>query len=215
MAVVLVDGAQRIHGWNTAAETLYGHARGDVVGASVLDILFDGDDREAAATLFDAATGGRAWEGDFRVCRSDGVLLVSSFRLAPAGGAFGSAWLATDGIDQGLAEQERSVLLSAERAARSTAEEALGLVEAILTSAPVGIAVFDLDLRYVRVNDAYAALSGVPAADHVGGQLDDVLPLQADAAADLRRVVTTGRTILGRHVELVPTPIRAAGVPSR
>jgi len=76
------------------------------------------------------------------------------------------------------------VLLSAERAARSTAEEALSLVEAILTSAPVGIAVFDLDLRYVRVNDAYAGLSGVPAADHVGGRLGDVVPLQADVAAD-------------------------------
>ena len=203
MAVVLVDDGGRVTVWNTAAETLYGHARAEAVGAPVLDVLFDGDDRDAAAELFEAAIQGRAWEGDFRVRRRDGVLLVSSFRLASAGVSSGSAWLATDGIDQGLAEQERSVLLSAERAARSTAEEALGLVEAILTSAPVGIAVFDLDLRYVRVNDAYAALSGVPADDHVGGQLDDVLPLQADAAADLRRVVTTGRTILGRHVELV------------
>jgi PAS domain S-box-containing protein len=151
----------------------------------------------------DAALRGRSWEGDFRVRRRDGALLVSSFRLAPAGAGSSLAWLATDGLDQGLAEQERSVLLSAERAARSTAEEALGLVEAIFTSAPVGIAVFDLDLRYVRVNDAYAELSGVSAADHIGGQLGDVLPLQADVAADLRRVVTTGRTILGRDVELV------------
>src|SRR5215207_10240216 len=148
-------------------------------GAPVLDVLFDEVDRPAAAALFDAADHGRAWEGDFRVRRSDGILLVSSFRLAPAGVGFGSAWLATDGIDQGLAEQERSVLLSAERAARTTAEEALGLVEAIVTSAPVGIAVFDLDLRYVRVNDAYAALSGVPAADHAGAQVGDVVPMQA------------------------------------
>ncbi|HEV2759259.1 MAG TPA: SpoIIE family protein phosphatase [Acidimicrobiales bacterium] len=203
MAVVLVDKSRRVTVWNTAAETLYGHSRTEAIGVDILDVLFDGDDRGPAAELFEAAAQGRAWEGDFRVQRRDGVLLVSSFRLAPAGPGIGQAWLATDGIDQGLAEQERSVLLSAERAARATAEEALGLVEAILTSAPVGIAVFDLDLRYVRVNNAYAALSGVPADDHVGGQLDDVLPLQADAAADLRRVVTTGRTILGRHVELV------------
>jgi len=210
LAVVLVDPAGRVSGWNTAAEALYGHPRGDVLGALVLDVLFEADDRAAASELFHAVTDGRSWDGDFRVRRSDGVLLVSSFRLAPAGADVGSAWLATDGIDQGLAEQERSVLLSAERAARSTAEEALGLVEAILTSAPVGIAVFDLDLRYVRVNDAYAALSGVPAADHTGGQLGDVVPLQADVAADLRRVVTTGRTILGRNVELVTDEVEAA-----
>ena len=203
MAVVLVDPAQRISGWNAAAEALYGYPRVVAAGAPFLELLFEDGDRHTAAALIAAAAQGRPWEGDFRVRRSDGALLVSSFRLAPAGAGSASAWLATDGLDQGLAEQERSVLLSAERAARSTAEEALGLVEAILTSAPVGIAVFDLDLRYVRVNDAYAQLSGVPAADHVGGQLGDVLPLQADVAADLRRVVTTGRTILGRNVELV------------
>ena len=147
MAVVLVDDRRRISEWNVAAATLYGHSRSEAVGAPVLDVLFDDDDRDAAAELFEATGAGRPWEGDFRVRRRDGVFLVSSFRLAPTGVASGWAWLATDGIDQGLAEQERSVLLSAERAARSTAEEALGLVEAILTSAPVGIAVFDLDLR--------------------------------------------------------------------
>ncbi|HVL05882.1 MAG TPA: SpoIIE family protein phosphatase [Acidimicrobiales bacterium] len=206
MAVVLVDRSRRtISGWNHAAETLYGYPRALAAGAPFLELLFDDDDRDSAAALIGAAAEGRPWEGDFRVRRSDGALLVSSFRLAPAGAGAGAslAWLATDGLDQGLAEQERSVLLSAERAARSTAEEALGLVEAILTSAPVGIAVFDLDLRYVRVNEAYADLSGVPAADHVGGQLGDVVPLQADVSADLRRVVTTGRTILGRSVEIV------------
>ena len=203
MAVILVDRSGLVWGWNAAAETLYGHAREAALGAPFVDVLFDDDDRDAAAGLVDAAGRGVAWEGDFRIRRSDGALLVSSFRLAPAGATLGSAWLATDGIDQGLAEQERSVLLSAERAARATAEEALGLLEAILTSAPVGIAVFDLDLRYVRVNDAYAALSGVPAEDHLGGQLGDVLPLQAGVSADLRRVVTTGRTILGRNVEVV------------
>ena len=203
MAVVLIDRTGVISGWNSAAETLYGHTRDAAVGAPFVDLLFEDDDRAKAAALVDAAGRGSAWEGDFRVRRRDGALLVSSFRLAPAGSTSGSAWLATDGIDQGLAEQERSVLLSAERAARATAEEALGLLEAILTSAPVGIAVFDLDLRYVRVNDAYAALSGVPAGEHAGAQLGDVLPLQAGVAADLRRVVTTGRTILGRNVELV------------
>ncbi|HWI05197.1 MAG TPA: PAS domain-containing protein, partial [Acidimicrobiales bacterium] len=203
MAVVLVDRSRTISGWNTAAETLYGYPRSVAAGAPFLELLFDDDDRASAAALVDGAMKGRPWEGDFRVRRRDGALLVSSFRLAPAGAGTSLAWLATDGLDQGLAEQERSVLLSAERAARSTAEEALGLVEAIFTSAPVGIAVFDLDLRYVRVNDAYAELSGVPAADHIGGLLGDVVPLQADVSADLRRVVTTGRTILGRSVEIV------------
>lgn len=146
LAVVVIDAGRRIREWNSAAESLYGHSAAEVVAEPVFDVLFDADDRCAATALFDGVLSGDPWDGDFRVRRRDGALLVSSFRLA----AFSSdawAWIATDGIDQGLAEQERSVLLSAERAARSTAEEALGLVEAILASAPVGIAVFDVGLR--------------------------------------------------------------------
>jgi PAS domain S-box-containing protein len=201
LAVVLLDADARITGWNDAAHVLYGHDRDEVLGRAVLDVLFEEEDRgDASAALADVASG-RPWEGDRRVRRRDGVLLVSSFRAVPLpDGAI--AWIATDNMDQGLAEQEREVLLSAEHAARATAEEALGLVEAIVTSAPVGIAVFDLDLRYVRVNDAYATFSGVPPEEHVGGRVGEVVQLPPDAVADLRRVVTTGRTLLSRHVVL-------------
>ena len=202
VAVVLVDPAFRISGWNTAAEVLYGHPAADAVGSPALDVLFEQDDRAGAEALLSTAARGEPWEGDHRVRRRDGVLLVSSFRAVPLGSGAGLAWIATDGMDQGLAEQERAILLSAEHAARATAEEALGLVEAILTSAPVGIAVFGLDLRYTRVNEAYAALSGIPAAEHVGGRVGEVVPLPSQVGADLRRVVTTGRTIMGRAVEL-------------
>jgi PAS domain S-box-containing protein len=200
-AVVLVDDQRRIAAWNPAAEVLYGHVAAATLGRPALEVLFDTDDRATAAAVFAAAAAGNAWEGDRRVQRADGVLLVSSFRAVPAGNDL-VAWIATDQMDQGLAEQERAVLLSAEHAARAGAEEAFGLVEAIITSAPVGIAVFDLDLQYVRVNDAFASLSGVPADEHVGGRVGDVMPLPPQVGADLRRVVTTGRTILGRHVEI-------------
>jgi PAS domain S-box-containing protein len=201
MAVVVVDGAYRIRRWNTAAETLYGRTRTEVMDASMLEVLFDRDDRPAAAARFAVVAGGGRWEGDCRVRGRDGALLVSSFRLV-ATGESSFAWIATDVTDQGLAEQERMVLLSAEHAARATAEEALGLVEAIVSSAPVAIAVFDTELRYVRVNDAYAELSGVVAADHIGGRLGEVVPVQDEVRADLHRVATTGRTILGRQVSV-------------
>ena len=211
LAVVLVEGG-RIRSWNPAAEVLYGHRSDDVLDRPVVDVLFDADDRLAATDLLEriAAAGGEPWEGDLRVRRSDGHLLVTSFRGVAVGGAT-IVWMATDGMDQGLAEQERAVLLSAEHAARRESEEALGLVEAILSSAPVGIAVFDLDLHYVRVNAAYAEVSGVAVDAHRGGRLGDVVPLPYEVGADLRRVVTTGRTILNRAVE-VPDR-RAPGLP--
>lgn len=202
LAVVIVDGERQVRSWNAASEMLYGHDRDGAIGQSVLELLFESDDREPADRLFESVSRGELWAGDRRVRRRDGMLLVSSFAALPVGDERLVAWVATDRMDHGLAEQERSVLLSAEHAARDQAEKALGLVEAIITSAPVGIAVFDLDLRYVRVNDAFAALSGVSAAHHVGGRVGEVVPLPTDVGADLRRVVTTGRTILGRPVEL-------------
>jgi serine phosphatase RsbU (regulator of sigma subunit)/PAS domain-containing protein len=200
LAVVALDAELRIVGWNEAAGVLYCTDSDQALGAPMLELLFDVDDRAAAEPLLRGVLAGEAWEGDLRIRRGDGNLLVSSFRAAPVSG--GVLWIATDGMDQGLAEQERSVLLSAEHAARRTAEEALGLVEAVITSAPIGIAVFDLDLRYVRVNAAFAELSGTPPEEHPGRDVGDVLRLPSDFGADLRRVVTTGRTILGRPVAL-------------
>jgi PAS domain S-box-containing protein len=200
-AVVAIDRELRVRRWNAAAEVLYGHRRDAVVGRPFVEVLFELEDRDAAAALVADAVRDGGWEGDRRVRRADGHLLVSSFRLAVLGGG-DLAWIATDGMDQGLAEQERSVLLSAEHAARQTAEEALGLVEAILASAPVGIAVFDLDLRYVRVNAAYAELSGIPADDHIGGRIGEIVGLPLEVGADLRRVVATGERILQRPVHL-------------
>jgi PAS domain S-box-containing protein len=200
LAVVVADDHLRITGWNAAATVLYGHGHEAAVGQDIPTLLFDVDDRVAARSLLDGLRAGESWEGDQRIRRRDGVLLVSSFRGVPLGE--GVAWIATDGMDQGLAEQERGILLSAEHAARNMAEEALGLVEAIVTSAPIGIAVFDLDLRCVRVNQAFADLSGVAPDEHLGRGIDDVLRLPSEFGADLRRVVTTGRTILGRPIEL-------------
>jgi PAS domain S-box-containing protein len=201
VAVVVVDEELVVRVWNGAAEVLYGHVTAEVLGRPVLDVLFEREDRPAAARVLLEALDNATWEGDSRVRRADGMSLVSSFRAAPV--PAGAAWIATDGMDLGLAEQERAVLLSAERAARDTAQEALGLVEAIFGSAPVGIAVFGLDLRYNRVNDAFAELTGVPADAHVGHRVGDLFPFPPQVGADLRRVVTTGRAVAGRSVELI------------
>jgi serine phosphatase RsbU (regulator of sigma subunit)/PAS domain-containing protein len=200
LAVVALDADLCVVGWNEAAGILYCREADAALGAPVLDLLFEVDDRDAAEATLRGVLDGAGWEGDQRIRRGDGNLLVSSFRAAPVPG--GLLWIATDGMDQGLAEQERSVLLSAEHAARRTAEEALGLVEAVISSAPIGIAVFDLDLRYVRGNAAFAELSDTPPEEHQGRDVSEVLRLPSDFGADLRRVVTTGRTILGRPVAL-------------
>jgi PAS domain S-box-containing protein len=71
----------------------------------------------------------------------------------------------------------------------------------------VGVAVLDAELRYVRVNDALAAMNGRPAAAHVGRRVDDVLPPAGVEVtrALLLRVLEHGTPVLDLEV-VIDTP---------
>lgn len=71
----------------------------------------------------------------------------------------------------------------------------------LLGAAPVGFAVLDSDLRYVRVNDYLAEINGLPAVEHVGRTLREVVPGLADEAeAAFGRVLAGGEPL--RELEL-------------
>ena len=65
-------------------------------------------------------------------------------------------------------------------------------------SAPIGLCVFDLELRYVHINAWLALINGVTADEHLGRMIGDVLPHVADAVeSQLRHVIETGEPNLG------------------
>jgi PAS domain S-box-containing protein len=75
------------------------------------------------------------------------------------------------------------------------------LLRALFTEAPIGFALFDRDLRFVMVNEALAAVNGLPVEAHLGRFVRDVLPDIDDAAEEvLRRVLLTGEPL--RDVEI-------------
>lgn len=51
----------------------------------------------------------------------------------------------------------------------------LALLDTLLHTAPVGLGFVDAELRFVRVNEVLAAMNGVPAEDHLGRRVDEVL----------------------------------------
>lgn len=67
------------------------------------------------------------------------------------------------------------------------AERELQAIQAIYASAPVGLCVLDPDLRYTRVNERLAEINGLPAADHIGKSLEEVVPQLADRAVPLAK----------------------------
>jgi PAS domain S-box-containing protein len=67
------------------------------------------------------------------------------------------------------------------------------LLDAIFAVAPVGLALFDTELRYVRVNPALADMNGVGAEEHLGRLPSEVLPAGgAEVERLLRSVLDTG-----------------------
>ena len=64
-----------------------------------------------------------------------------------------------------------------------------------------GLGLVDTDLRFVRVNDALAAINGRPVEEHVGRRIDEVLPELADALVPVyQHVLETGEPILEREI---------------
>jgi len=78
----------------------------------------------------------------------------------------------------------------------------LAKLESLLAASPVGIAFLDRSLRYLRINDALAALNGHPASAHIGRPLAEMIP---DSAAVLEPVLTqvmaTGRPAMNIELE--------------
>ena len=87
-------------------------------------------------------------------------------------------------------------LLAGARAARARLAESFALIDGLFESAPVGLAHYDRELRYVRVNSRLAQINGVPADRHPGRRSGDILPQLGEQIEDsLRMVLETGEPV--------------------
>ncbi|MFS8036367.1 PAS domain-containing protein [Xanthobacter sp. AM11] len=87
-------------------------------------------------------------------------------------------------------------------AALDEQQTVVATLEALLDHAPVGFAFFDRRMRFVRVNGTLARMVGIPAAEHPGRSLADMLPQLAEAVSPgLAQVLATGTVIADVEVE--------------
>ncbi|MHB9029985.1 MAG: PAS domain-containing protein [Candidatus Latescibacterota bacterium] len=96
---------------------------------------------------------------------------------------------------------DRKLAEEALRAAEETARQRLMEIEDLYHNAPVGLCVLDRDLRFVRINERLAEINGIPATDHIGKTVRELLPSLADAVEPgMRRILETGEIRLNFEI---------------
>ena len=120
---------------------------------------------------------------------------ASSVPLRNAMGAIDSIVLvAADTTEQVRARHELAALTV-------RLEEVVGTLSSVFDNAPVGIALFDRDLRFAQINRALAEMNGLPIEAHLGRRLPDVLPhLPPELEGQLRVVLATGRPLVDLEI---------------
>ncbi|SER48922.1 PAS domain S-box-containing protein [Streptomyces sp. yr375] len=186
VASVVLDTEGHIALWSPQAEELFGYSAKEALGRFAARVMVHEQHVDLVVKLFaDVMATGRSWAGAFPIRRKDGTTRLVEFRnmrLTDDRGNVYALGLATDQTTvRGL---ERDMALSTRMVAQS----------------PNGLAVLDTDLRYVSVNPALARINGVPAGDHLGRTVREVLPkLDADVLeSEAREVLRTGEPLVDR-----------------
>src|SRR5579884_893669 len=203
--VLVVDPAGRRLYANEAAAHLIGYASVAELLAAPLDeaaARFELRDRDGRPLAPGDLPGRRARAGDepgepvrIRFRAADGPERVSEVRTVQVRDAGGAVVYVVTFFREITKQVE-----AADEVERlySAAQETTALLDALYRSAPVGLGFWDRDLRYVRVNEALAAINERPAEDHVGRTFHEVVPQLADELEALaRRVLETREPVIG------------------
>lgn len=104
-----------------------------------------------------------------------------------------------------------AVDVTAQRAAEAEAARRRCEADALYAASPLGLALFDRDLKVVRINEALAQFNGVAVEDHIGRFIFDLVPdLRGPAEPFLRRALETGEAV--NNIEVSGETARAPGV---
>ncbi|MEU9124549.1 SpoIIE family protein phosphatase [Streptomyces sp. NPDC048506] len=182
-AVLLIDAHGRVESWPTAAECLLGHPARDTVGRPAAALLAPDDAARLPGLAAECRLRG-GWYGLLSARRTEGRPADLLVQVAPVTDHAGRAhWL----------------VLAADAPSSRSWETSRPVLERIVTTSPVGMAIVDTDLRYVWSNPALEQFGGGPAQQRLGRRLGEIQP-GLDAAAleaQMRHVLHTGVPLTG------------------
>jgi PAS domain S-box-containing protein len=137
-SVIATDLNGTIIFWNSFAESLYGWAAAEALGANILDVTPSPKLRQHAGDILATLQAGQSWAGEFEVRRRDGSFFPALINDSPIinakGELIGIVGVSTDNTLRRRAEEERENLLQREREARGEAEAANRLKDEFLAT---------------------------------------------------------------------------------
>ncbi|MEU2537298.1 SpoIIE family protein phosphatase [Streptomyces iakyrus] len=186
VAAVVLDAGGHIALWSPEIEQLLGWTAAEALRQRADTLLVSPENRPRGRELFAQVSTGARWAGVFPLRHRDGTERAVEFRTMRLLDPEGQPHLL------GLATDATTV---------RRVERDLALSHSLVNQTPLGIAVFDNDLRWVGVNPALERINGVPEEAVLGRRVGEVLPDLDVAAieARMRHVLETGRPLLDQQ----------------
>ncbi|QDO04843.1 SpoIIE family protein phosphatase [Streptomyces sp. RLB3-17] len=184
VAVVATNADGTIVRWDHGAQALLGYPSREVVGRPIADLLHPGADRSLGRSLWDSATAGHGVMATVTAWHRDGHPLELEIWAAPVPARHrGGTTVLVFAADAHTARGIRG---------------SSAVWEGLFVRSPVGIAVFDTQLRFLRVNQALQAMNGLEENAHIGRSVVEVLPAvnAAEMESAMRQVMVTGKPVL-------------------
>ena len=187
IGVIFLDGGFNIRKFTPAASLAINVKPSDV-GRPITDLTKSIDCPNLLDILHQVKATAEAYEQEVAIAQSNDYLLM---RIHP--------YMRDSNTSDGLVIT--FVQVNELKQAQEQLRQANIILENLYEASPVGLCLFDSELRYIRVNPALAEINGVSIEDHLGKTLQDVAPQLADYLEGLfRQIIKTGEPICNLEV---------------
>ncbi len=195
VGVVMLDTRGRVVLWSPLAEEMLGWAGEHIVGRRFDAFVAGAPDHldapgPAEEVLSELLRTG-SWAGVLPLRHRNGHVVQAEVRASLLVDGDGKPYILASVADTGLLRK---------------VEHDLAIVDGVFDTSALGIAIFDTNLRFVRVNEALARMNGRSREDHIGRTVQEIFPGRTgeELALVQREVLATGRTVVDLLNEAPP-----------
>ncbi|MER0478155.1 SpoIIE family protein phosphatase [Streptomyces sp. Edi2] len=199
-ATAVLDAQDRIIGWSPAAQRLLGYAPEEIIGRPVETLLPAGS-APASPASESSPSGSQAHTLRHR----DGRMLRMAVTSCPLADVREVAEVSE--LPETAGARPARVLVAAELDEHRMWESRQAMLHGLATQSPVGLGIYDTELRLIWANGAYTREIGLPVEEFLGARADELYPdgqfvtegYPRTLEAVMRQVLATDEPVLDLH----------------